>query len=124
MQYQSIFIENEIRNAVRTRFPLLSLNIYRDLSRDEYVVSIDNRAVYYSDEYQKLVMDLKISSLWPAGVDNYFFVLEDKRNNAMKLDSMSFSHAASAEWNTWSSCEATALPGPAPTLPSNLGLAA
>lgn len=124
VQYQSIFIENEIRNAVRTRFPLLSLNIYRDLSRDEYVVSIDNRAVYYSDEYQKLVMDLKISSLWPAGVDNYFFVLEDKRNNAMKLDSMSFSHAGSAEWNTWSRCEATALPGPAPTLPSNLGLAA
>jgi hypothetical protein len=49
-----------------------------DVSRDEYVVAIDNRGVYYSDEYQKLVMDLEISSLWPAGVDNYFFVVENK----------------------------------------------
>jgi len=74
MQYQSIFVDNEIRNAVRSSFPLLSLDIYHDVSRDEYVVAIDNRDVYYSDEYQKLVMDLKISLLWPAGVDNYFFV--------------------------------------------------
>lgn len=81
MQYQSIFVENEIRNVIRGSFPLLSLNIYHDLSRDEYVVSIDNRAVYYSDEYQKLVMDLKLSSLWPAGVDNYFFVVKNKRYN-------------------------------------------
>lgn len=124
MQYQSIFIENEIRNTIRASFPLLSLNIYHDVSRDEYVVSIDNRAVYYSDEYQKLVMSLKMNSLWPAGVENYFFVMEEKRNKAMRLDSMSFSHASSAEWSTWSSCEATALPSPAPTLPSNLGLAA
>jgi len=86
VQYQSIFIENEIRNAVRARFPLLSLNIYHDISRDEYVVAIDNRNIYYSDEYQKLVMDLKISSLWPAGVDNYYFVVENKPKRAMKPD--------------------------------------
>jgi hypothetical protein len=49
-------------------------------------VAIDNRNIYYSDEYQKLVMDLKISSLWPAGVDNYYFVVENKPKRAMKPD--------------------------------------
>jgi len=78
VRYQNIFLENEIRKAIRTKFPLLSLNIYHDVSRDEYVVAIDNRSVYYSEEYQKLVMDLKINSLWPASVDNYFFVVEQK----------------------------------------------
>lgn len=124
VQYQSIFIENEIRNAVRTRFPLLSLNIYHDVSRDEYVVAIDNRSVYYSDEYQKLVMDLKISSLWPAGVDNYFFVVENKPKRVMKPDSMSFSSVGSVGWNMWSSCEATTLPKLASRNLTNLGLAA
>ncbi len=82
MQSQSIFIENEIHNTIWASFPLLSLNIYHDVSRDEYVVAIDNRAVYYSDEYQKLVMNLKMKALWPAGVDNYFFVVENKPKRA------------------------------------------
>lgn len=124
VQYQSIFIENEIRNAVRTRFPLLSLNIYHDTSRDEYVVAIDNRGIYYSDEYQKLVMDLKISSLWLAGVDNYFFVVENTPKRIMHPDSMSFSSVGSVDWNTWSSCEATTLPKLASRNLANLGLAA
>jgi hypothetical protein len=124
VQYQSIFIENEIRNAVRTRFPLLSLNIYHDVSRDEYVVAIDNRSIYYSDEYQKMVMDLKISSLWPAGVDNYFFVVENTPKRIMHPDLMSFSNLGSVDWNMWNSCEATTLPKLPSRHLSNLGLAA
>jgi hypothetical protein len=124
VRYHSIFIENEIKNAIRANFPLMQYTIYHDESRDEYVVAIYDKDVYYSDEYRKLVMELKINSLWPADINNYFFVVEDMPQCTMKAATISFTDGGSVAWNMWHSCSPTELPQRPSLNTSKLGLAA
>ncbi len=89
MLHRSNFIENEIRNAIRAKFPLLAHKIYNDKSRDEYVVAVYDKDTYYSEAYRELVMELKIDSLWPADINNVYFVVEDDPSNSMEHGSIS-----------------------------------
>ena len=71
------FLANEIKNKLNNIFPNIIVNTFYDSDRDEYSVSINDKDLYYSDEYQLLVMEIKQNILWTEKIYNYFFTLDE-----------------------------------------------
>lgn len=64
-----------ILRMIKEKFPDLEVTIDELRSIDnEKCVSIKDTEIYYSDEYQELIMDIKVNFLWKNNIINYLFV--------------------------------------------------
>jgi len=70
------FVALEIKNKIRSHFIDADINIVFDKEQNEYFVSTQNRELYYSEEYGKLVLEISQSLLWGQGIFNFYFVLD------------------------------------------------
>jgi hypothetical protein len=68
-------IQKTIRARIHKAFPTAAIAIYPDETEDNTIVAIDND-LYYSDEYQTLILDIKMNLLWKQDIYNYLFVKE------------------------------------------------
>jgi hypothetical protein len=65
----------EVKKRIHDVFPTLEVSIYPDETEDNIIVAIDD-AVYYSDRYQSIILDITMNFLWKQDVFNYLFVKE------------------------------------------------
>lgn len=79
------FLANEIREKLNNIFPNITINTFYNSDRDEYNVSINDKELYYSDEYQLMVMEIKQNILWTKNIYNYIFTLDEVSCENMKL---------------------------------------
>ena len=68
-------IKNKVKNILLSNFPDIRVTVYLD---DGYTVySINNKGVYYSQEYLMLVTDINCNILYPRGIYNTLFVCDE-----------------------------------------------
>ena len=68
-------LKNKVKNILLSKFPNIHVAVYLD---DGYIVySINNKGVYYSQEYLMLVMDIICNILYPRGIYNTLFVCDE-----------------------------------------------
>ena len=72
-------IKDKIKNILLSNFPSIHVTVYLD---DGYIVySINNKDVYYSQEYLMLVTDINCNILYPRGIYNTLFVCDEQAQN-------------------------------------------
>ena len=72
-------IKNKVKNILLSNFPSIHVTVYLD---DGYgVYSINNKSVYYSQEYLMLVTDINCNILYPRGIYNTLFVCDEQVQN-------------------------------------------
>ena len=71
-----IFFE-QIKERILEKYPSITVTVTAD---DSYIIfSIDNEKIYYSSDFQLLIAAINIDTLWPKGVYNVLFIVEEKR---------------------------------------------
>jgi hypothetical protein len=77
MQSEMFLEVNNIKNMINSKFPLQNISAYEE--SNDVVISINNREIYYSDNYQELISEININYLWPKNIMNVIFIYsEDK----------------------------------------------
>lgn len=94
------YLIDELKRKVYENFPSANINVVR--SEDgEYFFSVDNRELYYSDDFQLFLMKLKIGAVWGRGIYNIFFTLDERVNKINSIIfSNSISNAGMPDWKT------------------------
>lgn len=102
MTSETFFIENDIKTIILKHFPSLIISIYYESNDDEYFISIPFEDIYYSDEYQKLIMQIKTEYLWKNNLNNFYFIW----SNQFCCDEMNtiiyFKDKISNQYKNWS----------------------
>ncbi|GHT86028.1 hypothetical protein FACS1894137_11040 [Spirochaetia bacterium] len=80
-------INSVIRERIHNTFPVVAVSIYPDETEDNTIVAIDDE-LYYSDEYQTLILDIKMNFLWKQDIYNYLFVKEKHEDLLDEIASM------------------------------------
>lgn len=81
MNIFSKLINYLIKKRINKDYPNLVITITLDYIEEPcYWVTIYDKKVYYSEEYMKLVVDIK-RALWKFNISNYYFVCHERRNN-------------------------------------------
>ena len=96
-----LFIDSDIKRIIHSSFPSAQIDIYHDNSQDSYFVSIQEQGIYYSDEYQLLVMNIKIDILWKHNINNCYFICEKKSCCDEIVDKISAFDKAATEYIAW-----------------------
>jgi hypothetical protein len=88
MFYDNYYFVNDVKRRIYENYPSVNINVVRD-EDDEYFFSINNRGLYYSDDFQLFLMKLKKDVLWKNNIYNIFFSLDEAVNN---ISSITFSN--------------------------------
>ncbi len=65
-----------IQNEIQKHYSSLRISLSQDVDDNEYYISIDNRKIFHSKEYRKLIFDITENILWKVGIYNVFFNIE------------------------------------------------
>jgi hypothetical protein len=80
----------EIKKQLSVKYPNVRLNVSNE--DEDYNFSIDNRELYYSDDFQLFVFKLK-QRLWEQNIHNIYFILDNQKpislpKNPLKIDTI------------------------------------
>lgn len=74
---EAILLITNIRKLIANKYPSLRVFTSSDEPYGDIMISLNNRDVYYSDEYQELVTRINIDFLWPKNITNVIFVYDE-----------------------------------------------
>ncbi|HOJ98602.1 MAG TPA: hypothetical protein PLW34_03470 [Termitinemataceae bacterium] len=101
----NLFISIDIEKTIQTYFPQVKVAIFYEPEGDCYFVAIDDTDVYYSDQYQELVMDIKMNILWKKNINNYFFILDHDSCCGKSIEDISSTQTRKEGFVFWSVSE-------------------
>jgi hypothetical protein len=78
---------DDLKIEIYQNYPSVNINVVRN-ENNEYFFSINNREVYYSEDFQLFLMKLKKDMLWKKNIYNVFFSLDEIVN---KINDITFS---------------------------------
>ena len=71
------FLFNKIKDMIEHEFPTVTVNV---TSYDDAIIfSFDNKAVYYSSEFQEFITSINIDLLWEQHIYNVLFIVEEEK---------------------------------------------
>jgi len=70
----------KIKNLILINFPYAGINVFHDSTLNEYFISTQNKELYYSDEFGKLILEINQNMLWGQGIFNFYFILDVREN--------------------------------------------
>ncbi len=65
-----------IQNEIQKYYPSLRISLSFDPDDDEYYISINDRDIFHSEQYRKLIFNITEALLWENGIYNVFFNIE------------------------------------------------
>lgn len=68
----------DIMNMINLDFPFSNVLVYYDEVAESYIVSIDDKETFHSEEYLALILKIKIEFLWAKGLYNFLFSYEEE----------------------------------------------
>lgn len=83
-------VVTEIKKQFSAKYPNVHLNFSDE--DDDYNFSINNRELYYSDDFQLFVFKIK-QKLWEQNIHNIYFILDNHKpislpKNPLKIDTI------------------------------------
>jgi hypothetical protein len=81
------YLIDDLKREIYQNYSSVNINVVRN-ENNEYFFSIDNREVYYSEDFQFFLMELKKDMLWKKNIYNVFFSLDEIMN---KINDITFS---------------------------------
>jgi hypothetical protein len=82
------YLIDDLKGEIYRNYPSVKINVVVSNDSDEYFFSINNRDLYYSEDFQLFLMNFKKDRLWANDIYNIFFTLDEMVN---VIDSISFS---------------------------------
>jgi hypothetical protein len=81
------YLIDNLKREIYQNYPSVNISVIHN-ENSEYFFSMDNRELYYSEEFQLFLMKLKKDMLWGKNIYNIFFSLDEKIN---KINNITFS---------------------------------
>lgn len=100
------FLFNKIKDMIEHEFPTVTVIV---TSYDDAIIfSFDNKAVYYSSEFQEFITSINIDLLWEQHIYNVLFIVEEeKKYSQIQFDQSLDCISANVSLTFWESTDST-----------------